>query len=73
MNDIPPDLAAELKAAGLADYFGGCTPAHRREYLRWIGEAKREKTRMARIAKAVTMLAETYAGERARAKTKHGR
>jgi uncharacterized protein YdeI (YjbR/CyaY-like superfamily) len=29
---------------------------HRKEYARWVGEAKKEQTRMARAAKAVRML-----------------
>jgi uncharacterized protein YdeI (YjbR/CyaY-like superfamily) len=73
MNDTPPDLAAALKTAGLADFFAGCTPAHRREYVRWIGEAKREETRKARIGKAVTMLADKCTEEKARVKTKQRR
>jgi uncharacterized protein YdeI (YjbR/CyaY-like superfamily) len=73
MNDTPTDLEAALKAAGLADFFADCTPAHRREYLRWIGEAKREETRKARIGRAVTMLADKCAEEKARAKKKHRR
>ena len=51
MNDLPPEFAAALKTAGLADVFAGCTAAHRREYLQWIGEAKKPETRAARIKK----------------------
>jgi uncharacterized protein YdeI (YjbR/CyaY-like superfamily) len=29
---------------------------HRKEYVRWITEAKKEETRQSRIAKAVAML-----------------
>ncbi len=73
MNDTPADLEAALKTAGLADFFAGCTPAHRREYVRWIGEAKREETRKARIGKAITMIADKCAEEKAGTKTKHRR
>jgi uncharacterized protein YdeI (YjbR/CyaY-like superfamily) len=31
---------------------------HRKEYVRWIQEAKRAETRQARVAKAAVMLAE---------------
>jgi uncharacterized protein YdeI (YjbR/CyaY-like superfamily) len=70
MNDIPPDLAAAVKAAGLTQFFAGCTTAHRREYLRWIGEAKRPETRNDRIAKTIKMLAAKCAEENSRAKKK---
>ena len=56
-NDLPPEFAAALKAAGLAEFFAGCTAAHRREYLQWIAGAKKPATRDARIKKAVQMIA----------------
>jgi uncharacterized protein YdeI (YjbR/CyaY-like superfamily) len=70
MNDTPPDFDAALAAAGLAEFFAGCTPAHRREYLRWIGEAKRAETRKARIGRAIAMLKDRCAEETARTNTK---
>jgi len=70
MRDLPQDLAAALKRAGLDDFFADCTNAHRRQYLEWIGEAKRPETRMARIEKAMQMLAEKRSQESARAKGK---
>ena len=63
VDDTPADLGAELARAGLAKFFAGCTASHRREYLKWIGEAKRPETRAARIEKAVVMLAERRAKE----------
>ena len=57
MDTIPPEFSAALKAAGLETFFTACTPAHRREYLKWIGEAKKPATRDARIAQAVKMIA----------------
>jgi len=42
----------------MAAFFADCTAAHQREYLKWIGEAKRPATRSKRIAKAVKMIAE---------------
>jgi uncharacterized protein YdeI (YjbR/CyaY-like superfamily) len=72
MNDIPPDLTAAVKAAGLAEFFGGCTTAHQREYLKWISEAKRPETRKNRIERTIKMLAAKCAEEKARAK-KNGR
>ena len=60
-DDTPADLSAALARAGLAKFFAGCTAAHRREYLKWVGEAKKPETRAARIEKTVAMLAERRA------------
>ena len=68
MSDLPQDLAEALKNAGLAAFFAECTDAHRNEYLKWIGEAKRPETRMARIQKAMQRLAAKRTQEDARAK-----
>ena len=70
MTSTPQDFASALKAAGLADFYADCTNAHRNEYLKWIGEAKRPETRQARIAKAVQMISKKCAEEQARAKKK---
>lgn len=60
----PADLRAALEAAPeSAAFFEGLSYTHRREYVKWIEEAKREETRRSRIAKAVEMLA---AGKKAR-------
>jgi len=56
---MPADLAAALKknkAAGKA--FENFSPSHRREYIEWITEAKREETRQKRLATALEWLAE---------------
>ncbi len=56
---LPDELAAALKRRpALKKTFDGFSPAHRREYASWIGEAKRPETRIARAQKAVTMIAE---------------
>lgn len=64
MSNIPKEFAEALATAGLAEFFAGCTNAHRREYLKWITEAKRSDTRTARIAQALKMLAKKRAEER---------
>jgi uncharacterized protein YdeI (YjbR/CyaY-like superfamily) len=56
MNDIPIEFAAALKAAGLEAFFADCTPSHRREYVKWIGEGKKPETRVARSEQAVKRL-----------------
>jgi uncharacterized protein YdeI (YjbR/CyaY-like superfamily) len=56
---VPPELGAALaknKRAHAA--FQGFSYSHRKEYVEWIAEAKREETRKARIAQAVEWMAE---------------
>ena len=56
---VPPAFAAALDAMPAASAsFAAFAPSHRREYLEWIAEAKREETRAKRIAQAVEWLAE---------------
>jgi len=55
--EVPRALAgalAEDSAARAA--FDGLSYTHRKEYARWIEEAKRDETRQRRIAKALEML-----------------
>ena len=56
---VPPELAAALakNKKARAD-FEAFPPSHRREYNEWIGEAKREETRAARVAQAMEWIAE---------------
>jgi uncharacterized protein YdeI (YjbR/CyaY-like superfamily) len=55
----PPDLAAALKKNAKARAaFAGFSPSHRREYIEWIVEAKRDETRQRRLTQAIEMLAE---------------
>lgn len=56
---VPADLAAALDARPEAKaVFTGFAPSHRREYIEWITEAKREATRTKRLAQAVEWIAE---------------
>ncbi|WP_126175401.1 YdeI/OmpD-associated family protein [Tsuneonella rigui] len=56
---MPDDFAAALAGNAKAKAaLEGFAPSHRREYLEWITEAKREETRAKRIAQAVEWLAE---------------
>jgi len=55
---VPPELKKALaknSKAGAA--FEAFASSHRRAYVDWITQAKREETRVARIAKAVEMIA----------------
>lgn len=57
--EVPADLAAALAADALAgERFAGLAYSHRKEFVRWITEAKREATRADRVATTVEMLRE---------------
>lgn len=57
--EMPEDFAAALRdAEGAQKAFEGMPPSHRREYVEWIIEAKREATRRRRIEKAVAQISE---------------
>jgi hypothetical protein len=47
-----------MKKEGLLATFEKLSYTHRKEYCRWIAEAKKEETRSSRIAKAIEMLRE---------------
>ena len=56
---VPPDLAAALKRNRVAaETFDRFSPSHRREYVEWITEAKRDETRRQRLATTLEWLAE---------------
>ena len=55
---VPTDLAAALKKnQRAAQTFATFSPSHRKEYIAWISEAKREETRAKRLATALEWLA----------------
>ena len=61
---VPDDLAAALARDDTARAtFDGLSFTHRKEWVRWIDEAKRAETRATRLAKTVESL---HAGQRAR-------
>jgi len=53
--EVPPDLAAVLDD-DLRAFFDSLSYTHRKEYVRWVEEAKREETRRARVQKAAALL-----------------
>ena len=56
---IPADFAGALKKKPAArKAFDAFSPSHRREYVKWITEAKTDATRQKRVATAVEWLAE---------------
>jgi hypothetical protein len=54
--EIPPAFKALLEEAGLLAAFEKLSLTHRKEYVRWVGEAKKEETRRARLTKAIEMV-----------------
>jgi Bacteriocin-protection, YdeI or OmpD-Associated/Domain of unknown function (DUF1905) len=57
--EVPQALAAALAADPAAKaLFDGLAYTHRKEFARWIAEAKKEDTRERRVAKALEMLHE---------------
>lgn len=56
---VPPELAAAFAADSAAKAaFDALAPSHRKEFARWIDEAKREQTRRSRVDQALQMLHE---------------
>jgi hypothetical protein len=53
---IPAAFKSLLKKEGLLAGFEKLSFTHRKEYVRWIEEAKKEETRQRRLEKAVAML-----------------
>ena len=56
--EVPDDFGAALDAGGARAAFDALAPSHRKEYVRWITEAKKPETRAKRIAEAVPMITE---------------
>jgi uncharacterized protein YdeI (YjbR/CyaY-like superfamily) len=55
----PEDLVSALRKNKKAlAAFQAFSPSHRREYVEWIGEAKRDDTRQRRLATAIEWLSE---------------
>jgi hypothetical protein len=54
--EVPEEFAKLLKKEKLAAVFDALSFTHRKEYCRWITEAKKEETRQRRLEKAVEML-----------------
>ncbi|MGV8909695.1 MAG: YdeI/OmpD-associated family protein [Propionicimonas sp.] len=56
---VPPALAAAFAADTAAkSAFDALAPSHRKEFARWIDEAKRDETRTSRVEQALQMLRE---------------
>ena len=54
--EVPAQFENLLKRQGLLPVFEKLSYTHRKEYCRWITEAKKEETRTRRLEKAIEML-----------------
>jgi uncharacterized protein YdeI (YjbR/CyaY-like superfamily) len=56
---VPPALEAALRKSKKARaHFAGLPPSHKREYIEWINEAKKDETRDKRIERTIAQLEE---------------
>ena len=54
--EVPVSFEKLMKKEGLLPVFEKLSYTHRKEYCRWIAEAKKEETRLRRLEKAIEML-----------------
>ena len=54
--EVPAQFEDLMKKEGLLPVFKKLSYTHRKEYCRWITEAKKEETRLRRLEKAIEML-----------------
>jgi hypothetical protein len=60
---VPPALAAALAVDATAEAaFEALAPSHRKEYARWIDEAKRDETRKSRVEQTLQRLRDGSTG-----------
>jgi uncharacterized protein YdeI (YjbR/CyaY-like superfamily) len=54
--EVPRAFMARMRKAGVLAFFESLSFTHRKEYCRWIAEAKKEETRTRRIERALELL-----------------
>ena len=54
--EVPPEFKKQMEKEKLLPFFEKLSYTHRKEYCRWLTEAKKEETRQARLLKAIEML-----------------
>ena len=54
--EVPAQFEKLIKKEGLLPVFEKLSYTHRKEYCRWITDAKKEETRLKRLEKAIEML-----------------
>lgn len=58
--DIPYYLKNALENAGLLESFNNMSYSHKKEYILWIKEAKKEETRNRRVEKVINQLRDKF-------------
>jgi uncharacterized protein YdeI (YjbR/CyaY-like superfamily) len=58
--EIPFYIKEALENTGLLESFNNLSYSHKKEYILWIKEAKKEDTRMRRVEKMIQMLREKF-------------
>jgi Bacteriocin-protection, YdeI or OmpD-Associated/Domain of unknown function (DUF1905) len=53
---VPPEFEEAMRGNGVDEFFEALSYTHRKEYCRWVTEAKKEETRQRRLGKAIEML-----------------
>jgi uncharacterized protein YdeI (YjbR/CyaY-like superfamily) len=61
--DVPGDLKRALKGEAKR-IWGALAPSHKRRYVDWIDDAKKDETRKRRIAMAIEMIVEKQSKKR---------
>jgi len=54
--EVPSNLSRLMKKHNVRDFFDSLSFTNRKEYCRWITEAKKEETRAARLTKSIDMM-----------------
>ena len=54
--DVPAQFEELMRKEGVLPFFEKLSHTHRKEYCRWITEAKKKETRLKRLEKAIEML-----------------
>ena len=54
--EVPAELHKLMQKEGLLPFFERLSYTHRKEYCRWITDARKEETRLRRLEKAIDML-----------------
>jgi hypothetical protein len=60
--EVPAQFENLLEREGLLSVFEKLSYTHRKEYCRWITDAKKEETRLRRLKKAMAMLKKGVSG-----------
>ena len=54
--EVPAEFKKALEEEGLTETFENLSYTHRKEYCRWINEARKQETKQTRLARAIEML-----------------